>query len=359
MARDYALQGRGGTRSFAAPDLPYRPPVPKNPPKIGLVGAGGISGHHLSAYRDAGFEVAAICDRTLAKAEEKAGEYYPKAWATDRIDRILESDEIAVLDITPHPADRLPLLESALVAGKHVLSQKPFVESIAEGTRLCDLADANGVTLAVNQNGRWAPHFAYAREAVRAGLLGELATLDFISHWDHTWTEGTPFEEIRHLILHDFCIHWFDIVTDLMGNALPTKVYATASRAPGQTLRPPLLASVSAIYPSGTQARIIFNAHVRHGQQDETIIAGNRGTLHAAGRTIDQQSITLTTGKGTAAVALDGTWFTSGFQGTMAELLCSIEEKRPPHNNARDNLLSLRFAHAAIASADAGEPVAP
>ncbi|CAN5405178.1 Gfo/Idh/MocA family oxidoreductase [soil metagenome] len=359
MARDYALHGRDSSETFPAPDLPYRPPHPEHPPKIGLVGAGGVSEFHLAAYRAAGFEVAAICSRSLANAQQKAATYYPDALATDDFGALLADPEIAVLDLTPHPADRLPLIERALEAGKHVLSQKPFVDSLEEGARLCDLAEAQGVLLAVNQNGRWAPHFAYAREAVRAGLLGEIATIDFVSHWDHTWTAGTPFEEIHHLILQDFTIHWFDIATDLMANALPTKVYATSTRAPHQTIRPPFVATVVAEYATGTQIRIVFNAPVRHGQRDETVVAGSLGTLRAAGRSIDQQSITLHTDRGTAAVALDGTWFTSGFQGTMAELLCAIEQNRTPHNNARDNLLSLRFAQAAIRSADSGQPVAP
>jgi hypothetical protein len=40
----------------------------------------------------------------------------------------------------------------------------------------------------------------------------------------------------------------------------------------------------------------------------------------------------------------------------MAELLCAIEEKRTPNNNARDNLKSLALCFAALASADSGQP---
>ena len=52
------------------------------------------------------------------------------------------------------------MIETALAAGKHVLSQKPFVLDLDDGTRLADLADESGVVLAVNQNGRWAPHLS-------------------------------------------------------------------------------------------------------------------------------------------------------------------------------------------------------
>src|SRR5690606_35745834 len=139
----------------------YRPPGPKSyRPKIALVGAGGISFAHLDAYRRAGFDVAAVMSRTQSRAETRRDEFYPDALATDDFDSLLKRDDSEVLDITPHPAERVPLVEAALKAGKHVLSQKPFVTDLDTGARLVELADRNGVKLAVNQNGRWAPHFA-------------------------------------------------------------------------------------------------------------------------------------------------------------------------------------------------------
>ena len=108
----------------------------------------------------------------------------PTPIATDDFESLLSRDDIEVFDITPHPAERVPLVEAALKAGKHVLSQKPFVVDLDTGERLVELADRNGVKLAVNQNGRWAPHFAYMREAVRAGLIGDVVSC-------HTASTGT------------------------------------------------------------------------------------------------------------------------------------------------------------------------
>ena len=75
-----------------------------------------------------------------------------------------------------------------------------------------------GVKLAVNQNGRWAPHFAYMREAVKAGLIGDLVSCHTGVHWDHSWIEGTPFEKIDDLVFFDFAIHWFDFLSSLIGD---------------------------------------------------------------------------------------------------------------------------------------------
>ena len=46
-------------------------------------------------------------------------------------------------------------------------------------------------------------------------------------------------------------------------------------------------------------------------------------------------------------------------QGTMVELLCAIEEKRQPSNDARSNLRSLELSFAAVASAMRHEPIVP
>src|SRR6185312_4698517 len=105
-----------------APELPYRPPMPQTyRPRIALIGAGGISAAHLAAYRKAGFDVAVICNRTLAKAEMRRDEFFPRAEATDDIARTLARDDIEVLDLTPHPAERRAMIEAGLRAGKHVL----------------------------------------------------------------------------------------------------------------------------------------------------------------------------------------------------------------------------------------------
>ena len=113
-----------------------------------------------------------------------------------------------------------------------MLSQKPFVLDLDVGQELVDLADKCGVKLAVNQNGRWSPHFSYMRAAVADGLLGELSGIHMSVHWDHTWTEGTEFEKVRHLILYDFAIHWFDMVNCLLADKTPKRVFASNREDP-------------------------------------------------------------------------------------------------------------------------------
>ena len=180
---------------------------------------------------------------------ERHAAFFPDAEVSDDIAATIKRDDIAVVDLTPHPEVRAPLIEAALNARKHVLSQKPFALDLAPGERLADLADRQGVMLAVNQNGRWAPHLSFIREAVRSGLLGTLQSVHVTIAWDHGWVADTQFNEVEDLILYDFAIHWCDFLASLTGPV--TSVFATRARAAGQQARPPLLAQVLAEFPGG------------------------------------------------------------------------------------------------------------
>ena len=355
---DYSLQSSGVGR-MPAPKLPYKPRDPQRyRPNIALIGCGGITKHHLVAYKQAGYSVVALCDVVPSRAKGRRAEFFPRAKLYRDWREVLKRDDVEVVDLALHPRERAPMIKAALSAGKHVLSQKPFVLDLDFGRRMVDLADRKGVKLAVNQNGRWAPHFSYIREAIRAGLIGEVSAAHLSVHWDHSFLKGTPFEKIKHLILYDFAIHWFDVLTCFLGDRQPKRVYASIARTGDQPIKPPLLAQALVEY-EGAQASLVFDAHTRFGPQDRTYVAGSRGTLASIGPDLKHQKVTLVTARGQASPRLQGCWFSDGFHGTMGELLLSIEEDREPANGARENLRSLALSFAAVASAERHRPVVP
>jgi len=349
----------GEAPEIPAPELPYLPQNPRSyNPNIGLIGCGGITPYHLAAYKKAGYNVVALCDIDKKNAQERRDAYFPDAQVYLDYADVLLRDDVAVVDIATHVIDRAPIIEAALVAEKHVLSQKPFVSDLEQGATLADLADAQGMKLAVNQNGRWAPHFSYIRQAVQQGLIGDVTAAHLAVHWDHNWTADTPFNKMKHLILYDFAVHWFDIVTCFMGERKPSRVFASLTRSSSQRAKPPLLAQVHIAYPEA-QASLVFDADTRYGACDQTIVIGTKGTVSSAGPDLNTQTVTVALEAGRGTPQLEGDWFTNGFHGTMAELLCAIEEDREPYNSARHNLRSLALCFAAVASAETGQPVVP
>lgn len=351
----YALKA-ADLPEIAAPDVAYRPPMPKTyRPRIGVIGTGGISGSHLDAYRDAGWEVAAMWNRTVAKAEAKAAEFCPNARIEEDWRAVLENPDIDVVDITLHPEHRTEIIRAALKAGKHVLSQKPFVTDLDVGISLVKLAQDKGVKLAVNQNARWAPHFAFMREAARAGHIGQVLSVHLGVHWTHGWTAGTPFDEIDDLILYDFGVHWFDFVNSIVGERAEA-VFASAAHGAGQANKVPLLAQAM-VRLEGGQASLVFDGGIPHGPRDTTFVGGTEGSMVSDGPDLSHQTVTLTTPDGIARPHLEGQWFNDGFKGTMGELLCAIEEDREPSNGAAENLRSLAMAFAAVRSRMTGREV--
>ena len=353
---DYALEGSHATQALQLPAYPYLPARPSYRPGIGLIACGGITSYHLQAYANAGYSVVALTDPQMELAEKRNAEFKLGATICRDAAELLARNDVAVVDIATHPKERATLIESAIHAGKHVLSQKPFVIDLDIGERLCQLADEAGVLMAVNQNGRWAPHVSWMRRAIAAGLIGETCTADALVSWDHRWVKGTPFAEIPHLLLYDFAIHWFDMLRCYFPGQEALQVTAILATAPEQGVRPPLLANVIVQFPKG-QGSIQLRGSTGFGPWDQTYITGTKGTIRSEGTGINEQVVSAWTADGTGSPVLQGKWFPDGFDGTMSELLSAIEEKRQPSNSGRNNLGTVAVALAAMESAERGVPV--
>lgn len=352
----YAIKENPALKQIEAPALKYQPPRPKkyNPP-IGLIGCGGISASHLGAYKKMGLNIVALCDLIPERVESRRKEFFPDAQTYTDYQQLLKRDDIEVIDIATHPQDREYLIPAVLKARKNVLSQKPFVLKLDKGEEFAELAEKMGVTLAVNQNGRWAPHVSYMRQAVGKGLIGDVVGAHLRCSWDHEWIKQTHFNRLHHIILYDYAIHWFDMINCYIEGKQPLRCFSTLTRASYQQSRPPLLGQ-TIIEFDGAQASLAFDAAVRFGQDDESYITGSKGTLHSHGSTINNQPVTISTAKGFGTAKLDGQWFSEGFMGTMGELLCAIEQKRQPVNNPQNNLRGLAMCFAAVKSAESGRP---
>lgn len=345
-------------KTVEAPKLAYQPTKTRryNPP-IGLIGCGGISEHHLRAYAAAGYNVVALSDQILRRAQDRRAQFFPEAQVYDDYRELLDRDNIEVVDIATHPQDRERLIPQALNARKHVLSQKPFVLDLDKGRRFAELADKNGVKLAINQNGRWAPYFSYMRQAVAKGLIGEPMAVHMACHWDHQWIKNSHFNTVHHIVLYDFAIHWFDMLSCLMGARQARRVTASLQRAPNQQAKPPLLAQAMVEFDHG-QASLVFDACTKFGPFESNYVVGTKGTLQAEGPICGAKSVKICTKRGTAVADVsEGSWFPTGFHGAMAELLSAIEQNRQPSNNPLDNLRGLAICFAAVASAESGKPV--
>jgi predicted dehydrogenase len=157
----------------------------------------------------------------LAKAEE--------AFALPEIDLIV----IATPNIT-----HFDFASKALNAGKHVVVDKPFTNSVAEAAELTTLARSRRRLLSVFQSRRWDADFLTLRKVLADGALGEVA--HFESHYDRYRPE--PRQRWRELPGPGSGI-WFDLGSHLADQAVqlfgpPEAIYADLEmqRPLGQTV---------------------------------------------------------------------------------------------------------------------------
>ncbi|RFA16741.1 hypothetical protein B7R22_02480 [Subtercola boreus] len=329
--------------------------------RIALIGCGGISAKHLAAYRAAGFIVSVLADRTLAKAEARRDEFFPDADVTDVIEEIFANPSISIVDIATHVDGRPDLVRRALLSGKDVLSQKPFVRDLVEGAELIALADKHSRTLAVNHNARWAPQFSVARAAVERGDIGEVTSADFQVYWPHDRIveQDAHFSTMHDLILFDFGIHWFDLIAQLMAGAGEAqRVFASTGNCSGQLIPAPTQADVIIEFERA-RATIVFRASSSRAEAGSYRIEGTDGVITHYGLSLGGETVELETLSGRQSVRLQGDWWSNGMRGTMAELIGAIDDSRTPRNSALSSLEGLALCFAAQQSAATGLAVDP
>ncbi len=116
--------------------------------KIAMIGVGCISGVYLenitNTFRE--IELIGVCDLVRERAEAAQIKYgIPKLYETMR-DAFADPEVEIVLNLT-RPYEHFEVTKAALMAGKHVYSEKPLGASLEEGVFLRDLAVKNGLML--------------------------------------------------------------------------------------------------------------------------------------------------------------------------------------------------------------------
>ncbi|KAF0814010.1 scyllo-inositol 2-dehydrogenase (NADP(+)) [Andreprevotia sp. IGB-42] len=162
------------------------------PLRVALLGYGYASKtFHAPLIVATGMQLAAVQSSSAAKVH------------ADWPDAVVHADAAAVfadpainLVVIATPNDtHYPLAHAALLAGKHVVVDKPFTLTVAEARKLDALAATQQRVLSVFHNRRWDADFLTIKALIEAGALGEVA--QFESHFDRfrpevrqRWREG-------------------------------------------------------------------------------------------------------------------------------------------------------------------------
>ena len=152
--------------------------------RVGLVGTGYVSQHHLRALKKLDYvQVAAVCDLNLDRAT-KAAKEAGIACAYRSLDE-LGHERLDVIHILTPPASHCALTVQALKMGCHVLVEKPMAPSSDECDRMMDAAKETGRILSVSHSARMDPVVLEALRLVRQGACGDVLAVDFLRSSDY------------------------------------------------------------------------------------------------------------------------------------------------------------------------------
>ncbi|MGY5006958.1 Gfo/Idh/MocA family protein [Streptomyces sp. 900105755] len=142
-----------------------------NPLRIGLVGAGQISGAYLSTFpRLENLRLTAVADLDLERAKAAAADV-PGARALALPELYAAEDVDLVLNLTV-PAAHAEVAHAAIAAGKHVYGEKPLAATTAEARAVLDAAERAGVRVGCAPDTVLGTGVQTARAALDAGDIG-------------------------------------------------------------------------------------------------------------------------------------------------------------------------------------------
>lgn len=201
--------------------------------RVALVGAGRFA--HFIAEATVGLpglEISAVADADRARAEELAGRI--GARPLDDWRAVLDDAEVGHVIVATPPSTHADIVRAALLAGRHVLSEKPLGMSAAEARELAALADRRGRALVVDHVLRYNP-LLRAVLALGEGLLGPVQRFCFENDasdedlfpdhwfWDVSASGG---------IFVEHGVHFFDAAAMLLQRPATAVQAMSARRSP-------------------------------------------------------------------------------------------------------------------------------
>jgi predicted dehydrogenase len=203
---------------------------------VGMVGYAFMGASHSHAWRNVAsfFDVplhprrVALCGRNRDAVEKAAARF---GWDSSETDwrRLIERDDIGIVDVSTPGSTHAEISIAALEAGKHVLCEKPLANTVEEAEAMAQAAASvagDGVKAMVAFNYRRVPAIALARAMIAEGRLGDIRHVRAAYLQD--WIVDPQFplvwrltrEEAGSGALGDIGAHIIDLAQFLVGDSI-------------------------------------------------------------------------------------------------------------------------------------------
>lgn len=192
---------------------------------------------HAAAARAAGARITRVADGSPDSAAGAVGPMLAERAAASAADLIADDDVDVVHICTPNYL-HAPFAEQAILAGKHVICEKPLATSSHDARRLAALAANRGVVAAVPFVYRYYPTVREVRERVGQGEAGQVTMIhgsylqDWLASADATNWRVDPALGGASRAFGDIGVHWVDIAEFTTGHRLTHLIARTVTAFP-------------------------------------------------------------------------------------------------------------------------------
>jgi predicted dehydrogenase/nucleoside-diphosphate-sugar epimerase len=246
--------------------------------RVGIIGAGYVSAHHIRALKSiSSVQVVGIADLDVAKAQAVAKAFQlPAAYGS--VEELLASGVDVVHVLTP-PAWHAKVAIQALQAGIDVLVEKPMAETVEQCEQMIAAANSTGRTLGLVHSARLDPIVLRGAEIVRNGGIGQVLSLDFHRASDYpSWPGGgklpPPYRKGSYPF-QDLGIHGLSIAETFLGPVKSTEIDFRSTGIDSNLLFDEWTADVDC---ERGQARLYLSWNVRP-VRSQVIVHGTRGVM--------------------------------------------------------------------------------
>jgi len=329
--------------------------------RVVMVGAGGISGAWFPPLKAEGLEIAGIVDLDPERAKAQAAKFGVECEVATNLGKMLRRTKPDIVVDLTIPEAHCKVTCTALRAGCNVIGEKPMASSMAEARRMVKASEESGKLYMVSQSRRYEPRHCGLHDALAAGRIGDLTTVNC------TFYMGCHFggfrDEMESPLILDMAIHHFDLARMMTGSS-PVAVYAREFNPKGSWYRGDVAASCIFEMSDG----IVFTycgswcAEGMHTSwHGDWRLIGKKGSIcyerdqvpHGEVVTGDSGFSRPREGFDVADVNEGG----KGQHGALQEMLAYLREGVPPQGECHDNIQSLAMVFGAMESSRKGRRI--
>ncbi len=193
--------------------------------KFAIIGCGQIAERHAEQIKKKG-QLIAVCDIVKEKANDFAGKFSAEAYY-DFEELLLQETGVDIISVcTPNGLHGVHSIKS-LLAGKHVLCEKPMAISSDDAKQMIETEKRTGKKLFVVKQNRYNPPVVFVKQLIDENKLGAISGFQIncfwyrpASYYNSPW-KGT--QKMDGGILFTQFSHFIDLLYWLLGDVSEAK----------------------------------------------------------------------------------------------------------------------------------------